>query len=460
VSEIAEGERTGTRAGGPARSPGRVPPNNLDAERSLLGAMLLSREAIGPAVETLRAGDFYKPSHQHIFDAIAGSYAAGETADAITVSETLSRADLLESVGGLGYLLELQATTPATSNAARYAAIIEERALLRQLIHVANEIAEAGYSVPDDVTKTIDDAEARIFALADRRVTDTTYPLRDLLASGLDHLEELYDRGESITGVPTGLHDLDEQLSGLQPSSLVIVGARPSMGKSALALGIAAHVSIRVDRPVLYFSLEMGHLELTQRLLASEAKVRSERLRNGKLVDDDWSKIHRTVGRLAEAKLWIDDNPNLTVMEIRAKARRLKARVGDVALIVVDYLQLMEGRAGAENRQVEVAEISRGLKILARELETPVVALSQLSRNLESRSDKRPMLSDLRESGSLEQDADVVLFIYRDEVYHPDSADQGLAELHIAKHRNGPTGLVQAAYLSHLTKFEDLARGV
>jgi replicative DNA helicase len=317
-----------------------------------------------------------------------------------------------------------------------------------------------GYSVPDDVTKTIDEAEARIFALADRRVTDTTYPLRDLLASGLDHLEELYDRGESITGVPTGLHDLDEQLSGLQPSSLVIVGARPSMGKSALALGIAAHVSIRVDRPVLYFSLEMGHLELTQRLLASEAKVRSERLRNGKLVDDDWSKIHRTVGRLAEAKLWIDDNPNLTVMEIRAKARRLKARVGDVALIVVDYLQLMEGRAGAENRQVEVAEISRGLKILARELETPVVALSQLSRNLESRSDKRPMLSDLRESGSLEQDADVVLFIYRDEVYHPDSADQGLAELHIAKHRNGPTGLVQAAYLSHLTKFEDLARGV
>jgi replicative DNA helicase len=204
----------------------------------------------------------------------------------------------------------------------------------------------------------------------------------------------------------------------------------------------------------------MGHLELTQRLLASEAKVRSERLRNGKLVDDDWSKIHRTVGRLAEAKLWIDDNPNLTVMEIRAKARRLKARVSDVALIVVDYLQLMEGRAGAENRQVEVAEISRGLKILARELETPVVALSQLSRNLESRSDKRPMLSDLRESGSLEQDADVVLFIYRDEVYHPDSADQGLAELHIAKHRNGPTGLVQAAYLSHLTKFEDLARGV
>jgi replicative DNA helicase len=241
---------------------------------------------------------------------------------------------------------------------------------------------------------------------------------------------------------------------------LIIVGARPSMGKSALALGMAAHVAIRVQRPVLYFSLEMGHLELTQRVLSGEAEVRSERLRNGKLTDEDWSRIHRTVGRLAEAPLYIDDNPNCTVMEIRAKARRLKSRVGDLALIAVDYLQLMTGSVSAENRQVEVAEISRGLKILARELETPVVALSQLSRNLESRADKRPMLSDLRESGSLEQDADVVLFIYRDEVYDPDSDQQGLAELHLAKHRSGPTGTIRLAYRSSFTKFDNFARGV
>lgn len=456
----ADDNRNGRPMSDRSGASGRVPPNNLDAERSLLGAMLLSREAIGPAVEKLAASDFYKPAHQHIFDAVASLYAAGEPADPVTVAETLSRAGLLEQVGGLAYLIDLQASTPATSNAARYATIIEERALLRSLISVAGDIAELGYSVPDDVAKTIDEAEARMFALADRRVTDTTLILRDLLTAGLDHLEDLYDRGESITGLPSGLFDLDEQLSGLQPSSLIIIGARPAMGKSALALGMAAHAAIRVGRPVLYFSLEMGHLELTQRVLSGEAEVRSERLRNGKLTDEDWSRIHRTVGRLAEAPLYIDDNPNLTVMEIRAKARRLKARVGDLALIVVDYLQLMTGSTSAENRQVEVAEISRGLKVLARELETPVVALSQLSRNLESRSDKRPMLSDLRESGSLEQDADVVLFVYRDEVYDPDSDDQGLAELHLAKHRNGPTGTVQLAFRSSFTKFDNFAQGV
>ena len=442
------------------RGSGRVPPHNLDAERSLLGAMLLSRDAIGPAAEKLDAGDFYKPGHQHIYDAVCTLYASGEPADPVTVAEVLARAELLEQIGGLAYLLELQSTTPATSNSARYAAIIEERALLRRMIGVAGEIAELGYSVPEDVSKALDEAESAMFALAERRVTDTTRVLRDLLTAGLDHLEDLYDRGESITGVPSGLVDLDERLSGLQPSSLVIVGARPAMGKSALALGIAAHVAIRSHRPVLYFSLEMGHLELTQRLLSSEAEVRSDRLRNGKLTDDDWSRIHRTVGRLAEAQLYIDDNPHLTVMEIRAKARRLKSRIGDLGLVVIDYLQLMSGRANAENRQVEVAEISRGLKILARELEMPVMALSQLSRNLESRSDKRPMLSDLRESGSLEQDADVVLFLYRDELYHPDSTDQGLAELLIAKHRNGPTGSMQLAFRSTFTKFDNLARAV
>ena len=436
----------------------RVPPHNLEAESSLLGAMLLSRDSIGPAVEMLDAGDFYKPAHQHIFDAITALYSSGNPADPVTVAEELDRAGLLNEIGGLETLIDLQATTPATSNASRYATIIEERALLRRLIGVAGEIAEVGYSLPEDVTKAVDEAEARIFQVAERRVTDTTKSVSDLMSSSLDRLEELYERGESITGVPTGYNDLDELLSGLQPSSLVVVGARPSMGKTSFALGMATHASMTTQRPVLFFSLEMGHLELTQRLLQSEAKVDASRLRNGNLSEDDWPKISRAVGKLAEAPMWIDDNPNLTVMEIRAKSRRLKSRLGDLGVIFVDYLQLMSGSNRAESRQVEISEISRGLKILARELETPVVAMSQLSRNLEQRSDKRPMLADLRESGAIEQDADVVMFLYRDEMYDPESQDVGTAEVIIAKHRNGPTGTVRLAFLSHFTKFANMAR--
>ena len=265
-------------------------------------------------------------------------------------------------------------------------------------------------------------------------------------------------KGDAITGLPTGYVDFDELLSGLQPSNLVIVGARPSMGKTAFGLGMAANAALEAQRPVLFFSLEMGHLELTQRMLCSDARVDSQRMRNGNLSEDDWPKITRAVGKLGEAPIWIDDNPNLTVMEIRAKARRLKSRLGDLGLIVVDYLQLMSGRGTAENRQVEVSEMSRGLKILARELDTPIVALSQLSRALESRTDKRPMLADLRESGSIEQDADVVAFLYRDEVYNPESPDIGSAEVIVAKHRNGPTGTVRLAWLSNYTRFANMSR--
>jgi replicative DNA helicase len=314
-----------------------------------------------------------------------------------------------------------------------------------------------GYSLPEDVVATMDRAEAMVFEVVERRVTDSLKPLRELLAASLDHLEALYNRGDTITGVPTGYADLDERLSGLQPSALVIVGARPSMGKTSFALGIAAHAAIEKNLPVLFFSLEMSHLELTQRLLCSEARVDSSRMRNGKLHESDWPKVVHAIGKLGEAPLFIDDNPNLTVMEIRAKARRLKSREG-LGLIVVDYLQLMSGHGPAENRQVEVSEISRGLKILARELSVPVVALSQLSRSLEARADKRPVLADLRESGSLEQDADVVLFIYRDEVYNKDSADKGTAEVIISKHRNGPTGMTQLAFLDHFTRFANMAR--
>jgi replicative DNA helicase len=438
----------------------RVPPHNLEAEESLLGAMLLSRDAIVAAVEAqLGQDDFYKPAYGHVFEAITALYSQGEPADPVTVAEELRRAGLLEGIGGPATLISLQARTPAIGNATRYARIVEEYALLRRLIAVAGEIAEMGYSVPDDVLAALDAAEALVFDVAQRRVTDSMLPIRELLERHLDHIEALYERGQDIIGVPTGYVDLDQQLAGLQPSNLVIVGGRPGTGKTSFSLGLAAHAALDGRHPVLVFSLEMSHLELTQRLLCSEARVDASRMRNGKLLETDWPKISHAVGRLAEAPIQIDDNPHLTVMEIRAKARRLKSRQG-LGLIVIDYLQLMTGRQKAENRQVEVSEISRGLKILARELEVPVVALSQLSRNLETRADKRPVLADLRESGSLEQDADVVIFLYRDELYNRDSPDRGTAEVIVAKHRNGPTGMTQLAFLENYTRFANMARGV
>ncbi len=437
---------------------GRVPPHNLQAEESLLGAMLLSRDAVSVAVESTAADDFYKPAHGHIFEAITNLYSVGEPVDPVTVAEELKRAGLLEMVGGPQTLVTIQAGTPAIGNAGHYATIIEEYALLRRLIQVSNEIAEIGYGLPDDVTKAIDEAESRIFQVAERRVTDSTAEIKDLLSDTLDRLELLYERGEAITGTPTGYNDLDQLLAGLQPSSLYVIGARPAMGKTAFSLGMAANAAMQAGKPVLFFSLEMSQLELTQRVLCSDALVDSSRVRTGRLNEADWTKISHAVGRLAEAPMYIDDNPNVNVMEIRAKARRLKSRVGDLGLIVVDYIQLMTGRSGAESRQVEVSEISRGLKILARELEVPVIALAQLNRQLEARTDKRPILSDLRESGSLEQDADVVIFLYRDEVYEAESPDQGMAEIIVAKHRNGPVGKVMLAFRGQYTRFDDMAR--
>jgi replicative DNA helicase len=851
---------------GPSRGDGRVLPYNLEAEESLIGAMLLSKDAIVAASELgVSSVDFYKPVHGHIFDAITSLYSAGEPADPVTVGEELRRAGLLGDVGGPGLLVSLQVRTPATSSAARYARIVGEHALLRRLIAVAGEIAEMGYRVPDDVAEAVDRAEAMVFDVAQHRVSDTMAPIRDLLDLSLTRLEMLYEKADSITGVPTGYRGFDELLSGLQPSSLVIVGARPATGKcltgdtllldprtgarctlaevyrrgrrgddvevtslgaldhqlherrpsafiddgvrpvfrvrtrlgrevrttaahpfltptgwrpladitvgtpvavpqvlpvfgqaamagpevvllayllddgahtgaavrftttskavlgdlagharrlgidpvaersatgaftcrlrprpggsdtlyqaladhgllganaqrrsipeavfrlprtqmalflnrllgaggstgwssrgggaagvsyccrsgtlaadvahlllrfginahhrhrvihrqgwrgpghelevtsvpelrilaaeigmfskdsalahlldrldhqqrsdhrtlayaghraagglqgsvpagrlaastdvteppatlatpatptpattsvrwdevvaidaagdhqvydltvpgdhnfvaadifvhnTAFALGMAAHAALEANRPVLFFSLEMSHLEITQRLLASEARVDSTRMRNGRLAESDWTKISHAIGRLAEAPLYIDDNPRATVLEIRAKARRLKSRLGDLGIVIVDYLQLMTGRDRAENRQVEVSEISRGLKVLARELQTPVVALSQLSRGLELRADKRPMLADLRESGSLEQDADVVVFLYRDELYHPDSPDRGTAEVLVAKHRSGPTGMERLAFLDHYTRFANMAKDI
>jgi replicative DNA helicase len=439
----------------------RVPPHNLEAEESVLGAMLLSSDAAAAAMEVVNAEDFYKPAHGHVFTAILALFERGEPVDAVTVSDELRRSGLLEAVGDPALLVSLQTNTPSIANVTYYARIVEEHALLRRLVGVAGEIAEIGFSVPEDVGAAVDEAETLVFNVAQRRTTETIAELKDLLEPTLERIEELAQRRQTVTGTATGYVDLDHILAGLQPSSLTIVGARPAMGKTSFALGMVAHVGINLRRPALLFSLEMGHLELTQRILSSEARINAQHVRTGQqLSQSDWGKLGSAITRLSDARIFIDDNPNLTVMDIRARARRLRQKEGDLGLVVVDYLQLMTGRARAENRQVEVAEISRGLKILARELGAPVVALSQLSRNLEARQDKRPMLSDLRESGSLEQDADVVLFIYREEQYDPDVPIErrGDAEIIVAKHRNGPTGSAHLLFQSQYARFDNAGR--
>jgi replicative DNA helicase len=436
----------------------RVPPQNVEAEESLLGAMLLSKDAIASAVEAVSPEDFYKPAHGHLFEAIQSLYGRGEPVDPVTVAEELRRAGLLEALGGKQAILRIQVGTPSAANAAHYARIVEEHSLLRRLIAVAGEISEMGYEVPDDVTNTLDRAETLVFEVANRRLSSSLKGIYPALQESLEQLEALFERDGLMTGVPSGFVDLDEVTLGFQPSNLVVVAARPGQGKTSFALGAAAHVALETRRPVVFFSMEMGYLELTQRMLASEAGVNSRLLRTGRIPESDWTKISHAVGRLAEAPFYIDDNAHLTVMEMRAKCRRLKALHGALGLVVVDYLQLMSTPRRSENRQVEVSELSRGLKILARDLETPVMALSQLNRSLEYRTDKRPMLADLRESGSIEQDADIVMFIYRDDAYNPESADKGTAEIIVAKHRNGPTAKVRLAFLEHLTKFANMAR--
>ena len=388
----------------------RVPPHNLEAEESLLGSMMLSREALTAAVEArIEHRDFYKPAHGVIFDAAFALHSRGEPVDPVTVAEELRRADKLEALGGKATLLRIQASTPASANASYYAQIVSELAMLRRLIETASDIQQMAYGLEDDVDETIDRAETMIFEVAERRVADSLVHLYPALEQTMDQLAHLYDRDTGIIGVPTGYHDLDDLLLGLQPSTLSIVAARPGQGKTSFALGAALHCALVARKPVLFFSMEMGHLELTKRLLAAEALIDSRKLSTGRLNEHEWPKLNQAVGRLAEAPFFIDDNPHCTVMEMRAKGRRTKARYGDLGLIVVDYLQLMTSTRRVESRQVEVSELSRGLKILARELECPVVCLSQLNRQLEYRQDKRPMLADLRESGCLTADTELTL---------------------------------------------------
>ncbi len=430
----------------------RVPPHSVEAEESVLGAMLLSEASITDVLDRIRSDDFYKPAHRKIFDSVVSLFGRGEAIDSVTVAEELRRSGQLEEIGGKPYLFHLVNSVPAASNAGYYARIVEETSLLRRLIEATQQAAAMAYDSGDDVDDIVDHVEQLVFSVAEKRLGDNFKHIRDLLHEQLEHVEKLQERGASVTGVPTGFVDLDNLTSGLQPSNLVIVAARPSFGKTSLALNIAQQAATDFQVPTAIFSLEMSRTELVQRLVCAEALVDVSKLRRGNLSDQDWSRLATAVGRLADAPIFIDDTESVTVLEIRAKARRLKQKSG-LGLVIIDYLQLMQGPRRSENRQQEISEISRSLKILARELDVPVLAVSQLSRGVESRMDKRPMLSDLRESGAIEQDSDIVMFIYRDEVYNADSTDKGTAEIIVAKHRNGPVGRLKLTFLENYTKF-------
>jgi replicative DNA helicase len=436
-----------------------VPPQNLDAEESVLGAMTLAPGAIAAVSEILSPDgrEFYRESHAKIYRAALSLYGKGEPVDAITLVDELDERGELEDVGGKVRVHELAALVPATANAGHYARIVREAATLRGLIHAGAEIARLGWERPGDATELVDQAEQIVFELSQQRAKGEFTHIEELLKESFERITALYESGADVTGVPSGFRDLDRITSGFQEGNLIIVAARPSMGKSGLALCIAANLAVRATTPVALFTLEMSKSEVTQRLMCSEAKVESQRLRTGKLAAEDWPRLTGACDKLAKAPIYVDDTGSITMMEIRSKARRLKQKLPDLGLIIVDYLQLMTSGTTAENRVQEVSQISRSLKVLARDLEVPILALSQLSRAVEQRHDKRPILSDLRESGSLEQDSDIVIFIYRDEYYNDESDQQGLAEIHVAKHRNGPTDTVKLSFLRRYAKFSDLA---
>jgi replicative DNA helicase len=436
-----------------------VPPQNLDAEESVLGAMMLSPGAIAAVSEILSSDgrEFYRESHAKIYRAALGLYVKGEPVDAITLADELDERGDLEDAGGKVRIQELAATVPATANAGHYAQILRETSTLRGLIGAGGEIARLGWERPGEATELVDQAEQIVFDLSQQRARGEFTHIEELLKESFERITALYESGADVTGVPSGFRDLDRITSGFQEGNLIIVAARPSMGKSALGLCMAANLAVRKNVPVALFTLEMSKSEVTQRLMCSEAKVESQRLRSGKLAADDWPRLTAACDKLAKAPIYVDDTGSITMMEIRSKARRLKQKHADLGLIIVDYLQLMTSGTSAENRVQEVSQISRSLKVLARDLDVPIIALSQLSRAVEQRHDKRPILSDLRESGSLEQDADIVVFIYRDEYYEAESDQQGLAEVHVAKHRNGPTDTVKLSFLRRYAKFADLA---
>lgn len=436
---------------------GRVPPHNVEAEESLLGAMLLGNSAIEAAVGAdMTASDFYVPRNGVIYEAIVAGWASSGECDPVIVAESLRRDGALDRVGGQAYLATLQANTPAIGNGASYIRIVREHHALRRLIEIAAEIEYIGYSAPADVASAVADAEAALAAVMPKGSEATLIPVREMMEACLDAVEAIAERGEAVTGLPTGFVEIDALTLGLQPSSLYVLGGRPSSGKSALVFGIAVNAAVDSNKPVLVFSLEMNHLELAQRMISMRGKVDASRLRSGRLSEADWPNVSRAVGRLADAQMWVDDDPLVTIAEMRSRSRQIHSRI-KLGLVVVDYIQLLAANVKAKDTQEAVSMASRSLKILARELECPVVALSQLSRDVEHRADKRPVLADLRASGSLEQDADAVMLLYRPEMYDPNSPDRGTAEVIVAKQRNGPTGTCRLAFLDRYVRFANMA---
>lgn len=436
---------------------GRIPPQNVEAEQSVLGSMLLEKEVISTITEILKCEDFYREDHREIFEAIMDLIDSAEPVDLITVSEQLKLRGTLENVGGLDYLANIASSVPTTANAKHYAKIVEEKSILRNLIRTSSEIVNMGFEASEEVSYVIDRAEKGIFDILQKRNLQGFAHIKDVLVDTFSRLEELYNNKGHITGIPTGFSDLDFKTAGLQNSDLILIAARPAMGKTAFALNIAQYAAVHAHVPVAIFNLEMSKEQLVNRMLSNEAMVDSQKMRTGKLEDDDWQKMAKALGPLSGAPIYIDDTAGTNIMEIRAKSRRLKLEK-NIGLIVIDYLQLMQGRGKNENRQQEISEISRSLKILAKEINVPIVTLSQLSRGPESRSDHRPMLSDLRESGAIEQDADIVMFLYRDDYYNPDTDKKNIAEVIIAKHRNGSTGTVELVWLGQYTKFANLEK--
>jgi replicative DNA helicase len=436
----------------------RVPPQNLEAEQSVLGSILLKDKSLSTVLEILGPADFYRNGHRMIFEAMIELFEKNEPQDLITISNLLKDKNQLDEVGGVAYLATLTSIVPVTVNIGSYARIIRQKAILRSLIQVNTEIATKCYDEQGDIDILVDEAEQAIFAIAGRKGGQNFVSLKSIIPSAFEMVEKLFKRKEFITGVPTGYFEIDKMTAGLQPSDLVILAGRPSMGKTALAMNIAQHAALVEKIGVGIFSLEMSREQLAMRLLSSVGRIDSHRIRTGKLHTDDWPKLTRAVGMLSDAPIYIDDTPAISILDMRAKIRRLASQY-DIGMILVDYLQLMRGRGPVENRTQEISEISRSLKALAKEYKVPVLALSQLNRGLESRTDKRPMMSDLRESGAIEQDADVICFIYRDEVYNKseDNPEKGTAEIIIGKQRNGPTGSVKLTFLKEFTMFENMS---
>lgn len=437
---------------------GKVPPHDLEAEQAVIGSMLTDRDAVISAIEVLKQDDFYREDNRAIYEAILNLYNRAEPIDIITVKSELETMGKFEQVGGLEYLAELPEKVPTTANAIKYIKIVEEKSVLRNLIKTANEIIELGYDPTEEVEDIMEGAEKKIFNIMQNKNQKSYTPIKDILVDSFTQLEELYNRKQHITGVPSGFTELDYKTAGFHGSELILIAARPAMGKSAFVLNIATNAAVKANIPVVIFSLEMSKEQMVNRILCSEAMVDSNKVRTGKLEEDDWTKLAGAIGPLSDAEIYIDDTPGISVMEIRAKCRKLKMEK-NIGMVIIDYLQLVQGsnkRNGS--REQEISEISRSLKILAKELGVPVIALSQLSRAVEQRPDHRPMLSDLRESGAIEQDADIVMFLYRDDYYNEETDKKNIAEVIIAKHRSGSVGTVELLWLSNYTKFANIDR--